>query len=462
MLDTVLLWIDKNRARWLGDLKNWLNIPSISAQPDHAKDVAAAAQWVFDYARTIGMKAEILPTAGHPVVLLTTPDNLAPKDAPHILIYGHYDVQPPEPLELWKSPPFTPTVRDEILYARGAVDDKGQVHCHLAALSAWKEINQSFPCRVTMLIEGEEEVGSPNFMSVVNDRKEFLKTARTLIISDTSIYSRDVPSITYGLRGLVGTEMVITGANSDLHSGTFGGTIANPAHALCEMIARLHDSQGRITVPGFYDDVIGLTDKERKMWATLPYSDAQFAGDLGLTELYGEAGYTTLERKYGRPTLEINGLTSGYQGPGNKTVLPNRASCKITCRLVPGQDAEKIMDQVQDYLRKIKPPGVTLEFSYRSKGSPPCVTPLESPAMEAAGAAMKAAFGKAPVFKREGGSIPVPAWFKETLGIDTVMMGFGLPDDRIHAPNEKFELRQYYAGIKACAVIYQELADRLK
>src|ERR1035437_9331563 len=215
MLDTVLVWIDKNRARWLGDLKNWLSIPSISAQPDHAKDVAAAAEWLRDYTRTLGMNVEIIPTAGHPLVLVTTPDDLCPPNAPHILIYGHYDVQPPEPLELWSTPPFTPTVRDNVLYARGAADDKGQVHCHLAALTAWKEINHAFPCRITMLIEGEEEIGSPNFMPVINARKDFLKTARTLIISDTTIYSREVPSITYGLRGLIGTEMILQGAATD-------------------------------------------------------------------------------------------------------------------------------------------------------------------------------------------------------------------------------------------------------
>ena len=461
-MDSVLCWADKNRDQFLAGLKKWLSIPSISAQPDHRGDVAAAAEWLRDEARSIGMNAEVVPTAGHPVVLITTPEGLAPKGAPHILIYGHYDVQPPEPLELWESPPFVPTVRDGILYARGAVDDKGQVHCHLSALTAWKQINGGFPCRISMIIEGEEEVGSPNFMSVVNARKDFFKTAKTLIISDTSIYSRDVPTLTYGLRGLVGTEMVLHGANTDLHSGAYGGTVANSGHALCEMVARLHDPQGRVTVPGFYDDVIPLTEKERQMWKQLPYSDEQFAKDLGVTELFGEVGYTTLERKYGRPTLEINGITCGYQGPGNKTVLPNRASCKITCRLVPGQDAEKIMDRLQEYLRRIKPAGVTMEFTYRTKGSPSCLTPLESPAMEAAGEAMKLAFGKMPVFKREGGSIPVPAWFKESLNIDSVLIGFGLPDDRIHAPNEKFELCQYYAGIKACAALYALLAEKLK
>jgi acetylornithine deacetylase/succinyl-diaminopimelate desuccinylase-like protein len=462
MPDTVLMWAEKNNGRWLGDLKSWLSIPSISAQPDHAPDMEAAANWAKEYLRTIGMTVEYIPTKGHPFIYATTPASLAPADAPHILIYGHYDVQPPEPLELWTSPPFTPTVRDEILYARGAVDDKGQVHCHFAAMTAWKEINNQLPCRITFLLEGEEEVGSEHFMDVVNAKLEHLKTAKVLVISDTSMFAKGVPSIVYGLRGLIGMEVIVHGANTDLHSGIYGGTVANPAHGLCEMIAKLHDSQGRVTVPGFYDDVTPLTEEERAAWRTLPHDDTKFARDLGLKDLFGEAGYSTLERKYGRPTLEINGLTSGYQGPGNKTVLPNRASCKITCRLVPGQDAEKVGDQVQDYLRKILPPGLTMEFSYRTKGSPPVITPISSPAMTAAQEAMELAFGKKPVFKREGGTVPVPAWMKEALGIDTVLIGFGLPDDRIHAPNEKFDLCQYYGGIRACCALYEKLADRLK
>jgi len=462
MLDSVLMWAEKNKGRWLSDLKSWLSIPSISAQPEHHGDVVAAAGWGRDYLRSIGMEVEVIETKGSPFVLARTPASMVEEGAPHILIYGHYDVQPPEPLELWTSPPFEPTVREGAIYARGAVDDKGQVHCHFAAMTAWKEINEGFPCRITFLLEGEEEVGSEHFMEVVEARREELKDAKALIISDTSIFAKGVPSITYGLRGLIGMEMVLHGANTDLHSGAFGGTVANPAHALCEMVAKLHDSQGRVAVPGFYDDVIALTEKERAAWRTLPHSDEKFAADLGVKELYGEVGFSTLERKYGRPTLEINGLTSGYQGPGNKTVLPNRASCKITCRLVPGQDAEKIGDLLQDYLRKILPAGVTMEFAFRSKGSPPGITPMESPAMTAAGEAMEAAFGKKPVFKREGGTIPVPAWIKSSLGIDSVLIGFGLPDDRIHAPNEKFDLGQYYAGIKACCVLYERLGERLK
>lgn len=271
-----------------------------------------------------------------------------------------------------------------------------------------------------------------------------------------------VPSITYGLRGLSGVEFALHGANTDLHSGMYGGTVANPAHALCEMVARLHDTAGRVTVPGFYEDVLALTDTERAMWRTLPHDDGRYAAELGVTRLFGEAGFTTLERKWARPTLEINGLTSGYQGPGGKTVLPNRASVKITCRLVPNQDPEKIGHALVAYLQSLVPLGVTFELIARSTGSPPAITPIDSVAMGAASDAMEMAFGKKPVFQREGGSIPVVAWFKEALGIDAVLLGFGLPDDRIHAPNEKIDLRYYYGGIKCCAAVYELLAQRLK
>lgn len=462
MLDTVLLWIDKSQKRFLHDLKSWLTIPSVSAQPEHAADIQHAADWAYDYLRGIGMDVQLVPTAKNPAILATTPDAMCPPGSPHILIYGHYDVQPPEPLDLWTSPPFSPTVRDNQLFARGASDDKGQAHCHLAALLAWKEINSGFPCRITVLLEGEEEIGSPNLMSVVEAHRPLLASANILLISDTNIFAAGVPSITYGLRGLAGIEVVLTGAKTDLHSGMYGGTVANPAHALVSLLAKLHDENGRVTVPGFYDKVLALTDAERKMWSTLPHDDAQFAADLGVPELFGESGFSTLERKWARPTLEINGLTSGYQGTGAKTVLPCRASAKITCRLVPDQDGDQITDNLIAHLRNLKPPGVTMEIIYRATASPPAITPIHSPAMHAAANAMETAFGKAPVFQREGGSIPVVAWFKKALNIDSILLGFGLPDDRIHAPNEKIDLPYYYNGIKTCAAAYQLIADALK
>jgi acetylornithine deacetylase/succinyl-diaminopimelate desuccinylase-like protein len=462
VLDSVLVWADKNRGRCLRNLTSFLSIPSISAQPEHARDIVVAAQWAADYLRTLGLAVEIVPTAQHPCVLATTPEGLYPPGAPHVLIYGHYDVQPPEPLELWTSPPFTPTVRGEELFARGACDDKGQVHCHLAALMAWKEINHGFPCRITLLLEGEEEIGSPNLMTVVRAKREMLQDAKVLLISDTNMFADGVPSITYGLRGLIGVEFALHGAKTDLHSGMYGGTVANPAHALCAMIAKLHDAAGRITVPGFYDDVQPLTEAEQAMWRQLPHDDARYAAELGVKELFGEGGFSTLERKWARPTLEVNGLTSGYQGPGGKTVLPNRASVKITCRLVPNQDPEKLGGALVAYLQSLVPPGVTFELISQSTGSPPAITPIDSAAMAAASEAMEMAFGKKPVFQREGGSIPVVAWFKQALAIDAVLLGFGLPDDRIHAPNEKIDLRYYYGGIKCCAAMYELLAQRLK
>jgi succinyl-diaminopimelate desuccinylase len=298
---------------------------------------------------------------------------------------------------------------------------------------------------------------------VVNARRDLLKTAQVLLISDTNIFADGVPSITYGLRGLIGVEFALHGAKTDLHSGMYGGTVANPAHALCEMVAKLHDAAGRVTVPHFYDGVLPLTDAERQMWQTLPHDDVKYAADLGVAQLFGEAGFSTLERKWARPTLEVNGLTSGYQGPGGKTVLPNRASVKITCRLVPNQNAEKIGDALVAHLQSLVPPGggVTFELIARGTGAPAAITPIDSPAMAAASDAMELAFGKRPVFQREGGSIPVVAWFKQSLGIDAVLLGFGLPDDRIHAPNEKLSLRYYYAGIKTCAAVYDMLAQRL-
>ncbi len=346
---------------------------------------------------------------------------------------------------------------------RGASDDKGQVHCHLAALTAWKEINEAFPCKVTMLIEGEEEIGSPNLMAVVEKHRTELATAQTLIISDTSQFSAEVPSLTYGLRGVVGMEIVLHGAKTDLHSGVYGGAVANPAHALCEIVAKLHDGKGRVTVPGFYEDVVEVTERERAMWAGLPFSEEALARELGVEALFGEAGYSALERRWARPTLEVNGLTSGYQGAGGKTVLPNRASAKITCRLVPEQNPRKIGDAVEGYIRSLVPVGVKLEVMRGTgAGSPPAVTPVDSPAMEAAAEAVEAGFGKRPVFQREGGSIPVVAWFKEALGVDAVLVGFGLPGDAIHAPNEKLDLRCYYGGIKTAAVLYERLGEKLR
>ena len=457
MLDSVLLWISKNEKRWLSDLRQWLAIPSISAQPDHDSDTRAACEWAVDYLRGIGLEPAVIETPRHPCILATTPDSLCEPDAPHILFYGHYDVQPPEPLELWTSPPFTPTVRDGRLFARGASDDKGQVFCHLAALMAWREIATKLPCRVTVILEGEEEIGSPNLMAVVNAHAPFLKTARTLILSDTSQFAPGIPSITYGLRGLVGFELILRGANSDLHSGVYGGTIRNPGNALAAIIAKLHTEDGRVAIPGFYDAVLPLTEAERAQWRTLPFDEEAYRAELAVPALYGEPGYSSLERKWARPTLDINGITCGYQGPGGKTVLPNLASCKLTMRLVPNQNPAEIQRLFTAYVRSLAPAGLTLEI-HPGGASPPALTPISSPAMSAASEALEIGFGKKPIFMREGGSIPVVTWFKEALGIDSVMVGYGLPNDRLHAPNEKFDLSCLYCGIRTSAAMYDKLA----
>lgn len=466
MLDSVLLWIDKNQKRWLADVKQWLSIPSVSAQPEHATDVAGAAEWAGDQFRTLGMQSRIITTPKHPCVLATTPDGLCAPHAPHVLLYGHYDVQPAEPLALWETPPFEPTVRDGKLLARGACDDKGQVHCHMAALAAWKEINHAFPCRVTVLLEGEEEIGSPNLMAVVQAHAYQLRTARTLIISDSAQFAAGSPAISYGLRGLVYFQITLKGANSDLHSGSYGGAVANPANALVDLLGQLHDAGGRVTIPGFYDDVLALTAEEKQAWAGLPFRDETFMQEVGVEGLFGEEGYGTLARLWARPTLEINGLTSGYQGAGAKTVLPNLASAKVSCRLVPNQDPQKIAAAFRKHVAALAAKrygkAIRCEIEEFGAGSPPALTPLSSPAMEAAAEAVEIGFGKRPVFTREGGSIPVVTWFKETLGLDTVMVGFGLPTDRIHAPNEKLDLVNYYGGIKTAAALYDRLGEKLK
>ncbi len=460
MLDSVLIWADKNRRRWLEDLQQWLAIPSVSTQQSHDADVAAAAEWAMFNLRGIGLTTELIPTARHPCVFATTPDGLCPPQAPHVLFYGHYDVQPAHIDDGWHTPPFKPTIKNGDLIARGASDDKGQVHAHLAALLAWREIASELPVRLTVLLEGEEEIGSLNLRTVIKERKSQLKSAQALIISDCNQFAPGVPAITCGLRGLMYYQIDVQGPASDLHSGLFGGAVANPANALVEMLSRLHDGLGRVTVPGFYDDVASVDEALRQQWKGLPFTDDQFAREAGITTPFGEAGYTTLERKWIRPTLDINGLWSGYQGPGAKTVLPARAGAKLSMRLVPNQDPQKIAAAFETFVQQITPPGVAVTLTALG-ASPAALTPTDSPAMQAAAEALKIGFGQNPVYIREGGSIPVVGWFKEMLGVDAVMLGFGLPDDRIHGPNEKLNLECYYAGIRTAAALYDVLGHKL-
>jgi acetylornithine deacetylase/succinyl-diaminopimelate desuccinylase-like protein len=373
-----------------------------------------------------------------------------------VLVYGHYDVQPVDPIELWDSPPFQPEVREGRLYARGAADDKGQVHMHLAAVHALLSEQAGLPVNLKFLVEGEEEMGSEHLDEFIDANREML-ACDVAVISDTSFFAPGVPSITYGLRGLAYMQIDVAGPSSDLHSGSFGGSIMNPAEAIARIIAQLKDERGRITVPGFYDRVRELTEREREEFRRLPLDEAEHADSLGVPELWGEEGYSTLERVWARPTLEVNGIWGGFTGEGAKTVLPAEAHAKISCRLVPDQDPDETFAQVEAHVQKVCPPGVRVRV-VAMHGGKPALVPLDHPAMAAASRAVERGFGVRPVFIREGGSIPVVATFDQMLGAPTVLMGVGLPDENAHAPNEWLLLENYYNGIKSVAALYEELA----
>ena len=457
MIEQVLRSIDARRQQSLQGLIDLLRIPSVSTKPEHARDMVRCAESLAGTLSAMKLRAEVRPTPGHPIVLAR---NDHKPGRPTVLFYGHYDVQPPEPLDQWTTPAFEPTVRDDgtghqAVYARGAVDDKGQVWCHVEAVRAWQE-HGGLPVNVVMLIEGEEEIGSDHLADFVKKNKAELK-ADVCVISDTNQFARGVPAITYGLRGLVYCEVFLTGPSHDLHSGMFGGAVPNPANALCELLATLHTSDGRVNVPGFYDDVRPLEDSERSAWAELPFDERQFKRELNLNELVGEAGYANLERRWARPTCDINGLTSGYQGHGAKTIIPAKASAKVSMRLVPDQDPVKVVEAFERAMRERCPKGVTIEFARHGLAGPVRVPP-DSAAMRLAAEAVEAGFGNKPTLVREGGSIPVVALIKQVLGIDTLLVGFGLPDDRVHSPNEKFDLDALHRGTRTAAVLYDKLA----
>lgn len=457
MIDRVLNQIESRRAQSLEGLKDFLRIPSVSTKPEHAPDLQRCAKWLADKFRAANLNVEIAPTKGHPIVLAK---NEHKPNRKTVLLYGHYDVQPPEPLDLWKSPPFEPTVRKtdantDAIFARGAVDDKGQVWAHVEAITAWQQ-NGGLPINLTILIEGEEEIGSDNLENFLHARKSDLK-ADIALISDTGFFARGVPAIGYGLRGLVYMEVFLEGPSHDLHSGGYGGSVPNPANVLVELLATLHDKDGRVNIPGFYDDVLPLSKSERDEWAKLPHKDEELMRDLKLTGLVGETGYTTIERQWARPTLDINGLTSGYQGHGAKTIIPAKSSAKVSMRLVPNQDPIKIEAAFKKTLRERCPKNVKIDFAEHGK-SAAVITPREGPATAAAVRAVEQAFGKKPVLTRTGGSIPVVGQIKSILGIDTLLVGFGLPDDRVHSPNEKFDLDNLYRGTTASAILYDELS----
>lgn len=458
MLDRVLTTIESRKDQALAALMELLAIPSVSAKPEHKPDMLRCATWLSDQLKFGGFEVSIMPTGGHPAVVAK---NKHQPGRPTVLLYGHYDVQPPEPLNEWKSPPFEPTVRKDdngydAVFARGAVDDKGQVWCHVEAMLAW-QAHGGLPVNVTLLIEGEEEIGSENLENFIRKHRDGLK-ADICVISDTGQYDRGQPAITYALRGLVYEEVFLTGPSHDLHSGEYGGAVPNPANVLCKVLASLHDENGKVTIPGFYDDVQPLSDKERTMWAKLPFDEEAYAAELKLPFVSGEAGFSTLERTWARPTLDINGLTAGYQGHGAKTVIASKASAKVSMRLVPGQNPQKIRTAFAQTIRERLPKNVSVEFA--SHGcSPASMTPIDNPATKLAAEAVKLGFGKEPAFIRAGGSIPVVGTMKRELGIDTLLVGFGLPDDRLHSPNEKFDLECFRCGARTAAVLYAKLAE---
>jgi acetylornithine deacetylase/succinyl-diaminopimelate desuccinylase-like protein len=448
-----------NQPRFVDELVEFLRIPSISADPAHAAEVRRNAEYLAGAAREAGFTSvELVETAGHPAVFA---ERIVDPALPTVLVYGHHDVQPVDPLDEWISPPFEPQVRDGRLHARGAVDDKGQVYMHLKAVEAHLRSRGELPVNIKLLVEGEEEVGSLHFEELVAAMGERL-AADVAVISDTGIFARGVPSLTVGLRGLAGVEVAVHGPALDLHSGVFGGAVQNPVEALARMLASLRDpATGRVTVPGFYDDVVEPTADERAAYASLPFDEATFRAQAGgISATSGEEGYTILERRWVRPTLEINGIWGGYQGPGSKTIIPAQAGAKITCRLVPAQRPADIAEKVAAALRAATPPGVTAEITAKGGGNP-VVTPADHPAVRAAARAVTAVFGTEPVIIREGGSIPPVETFQRVLGMPSVLVGFGLPDDRIHAPNEKFDLDHYAMGIRVIARLWDELAKEL-
>jgi acetylornithine deacetylase/succinyl-diaminopimelate desuccinylase-like protein len=452
-IERVDAYLDAHRDSFEAQLKDLLRIPSISAQADHDGDTRRAATFIRDDLAAMGFPdAELIETPRHPLIYA---ERLDAPGKPTILIYGHYDVQPPEPLEPWTSSPFEPEVRDGNIYARGATDDKGQMFTHLKALEGWLKTSGSLPINVKVLIEGEEEIGGKSLEAFVAAQPEKL-ACDYVVISDTSQFAPGLPAITYGLKGIAYFELIVRGAKSDLHSGMFGGAVANPLNALATILASLKGPDGRILIEGFYDAVRPLEDWERAEFAKLPFSEAAFQKKLGVTSLEGEAGYTTLERKWARPTCDVHGLYGGYSGEGPKTVLPCMAGAKLSFRLVPGQDPDTVAAQFRAHVAKSCPPGVTYEIKSHH-GAPAVLVGVDSPGMRAAARAIEAGFGTPPVFMREGGSIPVVGLFKTHLGVDTLLVGWGQDDDNLHGPNEKFSLADFHRGIKASAHLLAEL-----
>ncbi|QJD96768.1 dipeptidase [Mucilaginibacter robiniae] len=453
-MQVIKQYIEEHKQRMLDELFELLRFPSVSADPKYKADVLKTAEYTAAKLREASAdNVEVCPTAGYPIVY---GEKIIDPAKPTVLMYGHYDVQPADPLELWKTPPFEPTVRDGKIYARGACDDKGQFYMHVKAFELMMQTN-TLPCNIKFMIEGEEEVGSSNLGIFVKANTERLK-ADVVLISDTSMLSMETPSLETGLRGLSYLEVEVTGPNRDLHSGVYGGAVANPATILAKMIASLHDENNHIAIPGFYDEVVQLSDAERNALNSAPYNEEEYKKDLDIDEVWGEKGYSTLERTGTRPTLEVNGIWGGYIGEGAKTVLPSKANAKISMRLVPNQSSEKITELFTQHFLNIAPPYVKVKVTPHHGGEP-VVTPTDSVAYQAAQKAITESFGKEPIPTRGGGSIPIVALFEAELGIKTVLMGFGLDSDALHSPNEKYDIYNYYKGIETIPLFYKYFAE---
>lgn len=445
---------EKNKERFLNEMLDLLRIPSVSAKSEHKPDMLKCAEAVKESLLASGAdKAEVMETDGHPAVY---GEKIVDPSFPTVLVYGHYDVQPAEPLDLWTNPPFEPTIIDGKIFARGSADDKGQFYMHVKALETLVNTN-TMTTNIKFLIEGEEEVGSPNLGKFVAAHKDLLKTD-VILISDSSMLSMQIPSLDIGVRGLSYIEVEVTGANRDLHSGTYGGAVANPITILSQMIATCHDKKNHITIPDFYDDVLVPTKEEKKLMRKAPYDEQEYKDELGVKELWGEKGFTTYERTGIRPTIEVNGIWGGYQGEGAKTVLPSKATAKISARLVPNQSSHKITEILLNYFKSIAPPSVTVK-AFEHHGGEPYMTPLDSKGYQAAAKAVKTTFKKNPIPVRGGGSIPICSILEKELGVKIVFMGFGLDNDNLHSPNEKYNIENYYKGIETIPYFHKFFAE---
>ena len=453
-MNTIQDYINQNKDRFISELMDLLRIPSVSADSKYKADVVRASEFIKKSLEDAGAdKVEICTTPGHPIVY---GEKIIDPKLPTVLVYGHYDVQPADPLNLWDSPPFEPVIKDDKIYARGSCDDKGQVYMHVKAFESMMKTN-SLPCNVKFMIEGEEEVGSTNLGTWIRENKSRL-TGDVILISDTSIIANYIPSIDVGLRGLSYVEVEVTGPNRDLHSGVYGGAVANPIQILCEMIAKMKDENNHITIPGFYDEVLALSADERAELNKAPFDLADYKTDLNVGDVHGEKGYTVLEQTGVRPTFELNGIWGGYIGEGAKTVLPSKAFAKISMRLVPNQTSDKITQLFSDHFKSIAPPGVTVKV-IPHHGGEPVVTPADSIAFKAASKAMETTFGKKPIPTRGGGSIPIVALFEKELGLKSVLMGFGLDSDLIHSPNEHYGIFNFMKGIETIPLFFQNFRE---